>query len=174
MKNGLSTEELIHSLEHEEDALRRISKRDGALGKNASDYEKMYELYLLTMERAQAISADPRAFLTRSNEYNDKMINAHAKLITTARSILADLNKMRNQDRMTNHMLELNTRELVQAAAIAFGIELKKLTDAIDNGANTDEISLELKRLMHQKLPTIFTSAASSSLDAVKSEFGLN
>lgn len=169
----LTAEPTLTRLIEEEEELRRISPTDGALGKNGSDYRNMYDLFLQVVEPAKTLRMDPKAFINRNGEYNDKMLGAYTRMMGTAIKALGELNKMRNNDKMIAHILDTQTRELVQAAAIEIGVYLKRVIENLDRTGDQDEAIIEIKRLMYRELPQIFIRAAASTLSSAKEEFGL-
>lgn len=166
-------EHLTQRLTEEEEELRALAPIEGALGKNGSDYRNMYSMFVRLFQDATALRADPKAFLTPSGQYNDKVINAYAKLMGLAMKGMESLNKMRNTDRMVAGLLEANTKELAQASCIELGIEIKKIIDSIDQGSDADDVVLRLRRLMHTRIPEIFLKTASTTLHAIKDQYGL-
>jgi len=162
------------TLDSEEEELRKIAPSRGAFGENASDYLNMYDMFMSVIQHAKALSSDPNAFLTPQGTYNDKIINAYKGLMGTAIKAMTELNKMRNADKMTAFILDSNTRDLVGAASVEIGMEIKKIIDGVDSGNSSDEVVLGLKRLMYQKLPKIFTEAAQESLEITKETYGLH
>lgn len=163
----------IERLTEEEEELRALAPIEGAMGKNGSDYRNMYSMFLRLFQDAAALRADPKAFLTPSGQYNDKIINAYAKLMGLAMKGMESLNKMRNNDKMVAGILETNTKELAQAACIELGVEVKNIIDAIDRGASSDDVVLKLRRMMHTRIPEIFLKTASVTLHSTKDQYGL-
>jgi hypothetical protein len=163
----------LDRLLEEEDALRDLSPMEGALGLNSSDYRRMYDLFLRLVQDAQSLRADPHAFLTPEGRYNDKIINAYAKLMGLAMKGMESLNRMRNNDKMVSTMLDSNARELSQLACVDLGVEIKSIIDMIDGGASSEDTVMSLRRLLYRRVPEIFLRGATSSLKSTKEEFGL-
>jgi hypothetical protein len=168
-----SEEQVLIRLEEEEDALRDASVAEGAQGKNGSDYRQMYNLFLRLFNDAATIRADPNAFMTDKGQYNDKVINAYAKLMGLAMKGMSELNRMRNNDKMVARMLNENTKDLAQSVVIELGNELKSVIEAIDTGADSDEVVVRLKRLMYRRVPEIFLKSAGETLTATRESYGL-
>lgn len=169
----MSVEDDFDRLLEEEEALRDINPHEGALGLNSSDYRRMYDLFLRLFQDASALRADPHAFLTPTGQYNDKVINAYAKLMGLAMKGMESLNKMRNTDKMVSLMLDSTAKDLSQAACVELGVEIKGIIDVIDRGATSDEVVLALKRLMYKRVPEIFLKTASITLNSTKETYGL-
>lgn len=157
----------------EEEELRSVSPMEGALGQNQSDYRTMWDLYSRLFQDAVALRADPKSFITASGQYNDKVINAYAKLMGLAMKGIESLNKMRNNDRMIAQMLNDSARDLSQQAAVELGVELSACIDMLDAGADREDVILRLKRLKHKRLPEIFLKTAGESIRSVKESHGL-
>lgn len=170
----LSADAVLQRLDEEEQALRDIDIVGGALGKNASDYTHMYSIFVSLVEHIKAIKADPAAFFDDRQRYNDKMLNAYSKLVSTAMKALSELNRMRNADKMTAHILDRHTRDLVQLAAVDIGKELKLAIEAAESGEDGAAIAERLRRLVHRRLPEIFVKSAQETLLSSKDEFGLS
>ena len=160
-------------LEEEEEELRKISPIEGAMGRNGSDYKNLYDMFLRLFEDAATMRANPKAFINESGQYNDKIINAYAKLMGLAMKGIESLNRMRNNDRMVEKMLDGHAKEFAQYAAVELGVELKNVIDSIDRGASSDEIVIRLKKMMHKRIPEIFLRSATVTLQAAKEEHGL-
>lgn len=149
-------------MDDEEQELRRI-----APGDNHDDYHHMYALFVDVVQHALGMSTDPNAFRDSRGDYNALTINAYRGLLSTAAKTLESLNKMRNADKMTEYLVEQSTRDLVGAASIEIGFELKKILDMLDSGASDGELGIAIKQLMFRKLPSIFAQA---SVSATRSE----
>lgn len=161
-------------LEEEEEALRRVSPIEGALGRNASDYHNMFTLFRQIVERANALNENPNAFMGPMGQINTKALDSWTKLINTARQTLQNLNSMRNADRMTSYILDRHTRDLVQAVTVELGLELKEILDMVENeGGTADDVAFKIRKLMHRRLPDIFLRSATGTLQTVKQEYGL-
>jgi len=158
--------------DEEEEALRSVSPIEGALGRNASDYNNMWSLFCQIVERASAMNADPDAFLTPTGRYDDKSLNAWTKMIATARSILEGLNKMRNSDRLTAHILEKHAQDLSQAVAVELGRSLREIATMVDT-SDKQELRNALLKFMNRGVPEIFAKSVKSTLGSAKEEFGL-
>jgi len=156
----------------EENELRAVSPIEGALGKNNSDYRAMYDLFLRLFNDAASLRADPSAFM-KDGVYNDKVINAYAKLMGLAMKGMEGLNRMRNNDKMVSRMLNETAQDMAQAVSIELGAELKAVIDLVDTGATPDETVIRLKRLMYKKVPEIFLKAANNSITSTREEYGL-
>ncbi len=157
----------------EEEALRDLNPTEGAMGLNSSDYRRMYDLFLRLFQDAATLRADPQAFMTASGQYNDKIINAYAKLMGLAMKGMESLNRMRNNDKMVATILDSATRDIAQAACVDLGIELRNLIALIDRGASGNEVVIAIKRLMNKRVPEIFFKTTISTLHSTKEEFGL-
>lgn len=169
----MSDKDDIRLLEEEEE-LRKISPIDGAYGRNASDYRQMYDLFLRVVEDAKSLRADPHAFLNAQGQYNDKVINAYSKLIGLGMKAIDSLNKMRNADRMTAHILDAHTRELAQAVTIEIGLEIKDIIEKVDRGELTPgDFVIALKAFLYKRLPKIFLTSAKTTLHSAKEQYGL-
>lgn len=168
----LDINETLARLAEDEDMLRGVSPVEGALGRNSSDYHNMWSLFTQVVDRANAMNADPTAFVT-SHGVNEKTLNAWTKMIATAKSILSDLNRMRNTDRLVAGLLEDHTRALTQAVCAELGVEVKAIIDAIDAGEDKNDVVIMLKALMYRRIPEIFLKSASTTLVTAKEEFGL-
>lgn len=155
-----------------EEELRGISPVDGVHGTNASDYKHLYDLFLQVKESAAAIRSNPTAFAT-AHGYNDKVINAYTRLVSTAMKALSDLNRMRNNDRLVASMLDSHTKELAQSVTIDLARDLRELIGEVDNGLTSDETVIRLKQLLYKRLPEVLLANAQKSLTSSKREFGL-
>lgn len=174
MTNLQKLDAQLGRLFEDEEELRRISPMDGVHGKNASDYRHMFDLFITMKEQATIIRADPNAFLAPSGKgYNDKMINAYAKLLGLAMKAMSELNRMRNHDKMTAHILNEHTREFTQGVTVDLSLELRKAVDALKRGEDRIEVAQMLEKLLYRRIPEIFLSSASSALQTTKKEFGL-
>lgn len=163
----------VGRLIEEEDELRRISPSEGASGKHGSDYRHTFDLFLRLYQDAATIRKDPMAFIDAKGKYDATVINAYAKLMGLALRGMSELNKMRNNDKMVAGLLEAHTKDFAQSVAIELGAEVKAVIDAVDRGDNKAEVILQLKRLMHRKIPEIFLKSAGATLHASKEEYGL-
>ena len=162
----------LSRLAEEEEELRKISPIEGALGRNHSDYHSMWNLFTQIVDRANVMNQDPAAFVTKDG-FNEKTLSVWTKMISTAKSILEGLNKMRNNDKMMSLLLEDHTKAFTQSVCIELGVEIKRIIEDIDEGSTKDDIILSLKRLMYKKIPHIFTKSATSTLAQAKEDFSL-
>lgn len=158
----------------DESSLRAISPDEGVHGENSSDYRHMYDLFLRMTRAAATLRNDPTAFVGKYG-YDDKVMNAYIKMEATALKALSELNRMRNQDRMTTVILDNHTRDISEMVAIEVGRELRLLLGSLENesSVNTSELSLRLRSLLYKRLPEILITIANKSLDASKKEYGL-
>lgn len=169
-----ATDASLLRFDQEEEELRKMSPSEIALGRNSSDYFLMSDIFSNIAEHIRVIKADPKAFFDEAGRYNDKMINAYKGLVNTAMKALSELHRMRNADKMTAHILDHHTRDLVQSAAVEIGQELKSIADAAESGEDGALIATRVRRLLHRRLPEIFVKSASTTLAESKEEFGLS
>ena len=93
-------------------------------------------------------------------------------MIATAKSILEGLNRMRNEDKMVTHMLDRQTRMLVQDVSLGIGLEMKTIIEKLEARGQHD-LADDLRRFLYKRLSGIFLKAAESTLTASKQEFRL-
>lgn len=163
----------LERFESEENELRASSAYEGALGRNDSDYMQMWGIFMALSRRAAAMGADPSAFVNPvTGQYNLKAVEVWQRLWDTARKTISDLNKMRNQDRMTGHILDEHTRSFSEAVAAPLGAELRSIVDLLDE-SDPDGASRALQQLLTRGIVDIFSTAAATTLPALKAEYGL-
>jgi hypothetical protein len=165
-------DELEIRVEEEETELRKVSPIEGALGKNASDYHNMWALYSQLVERVQSLNVDANSFVTPHGTVDVRTLATWTKMIATAKSILEGLNRMRNEDKMVTHMLDRQTRLLVQDVSIGIGLQLKGFIDRLEARGQHD-IADDMRRFLYRRLAGIFLKAAETTLNTSKQEFKL-
>lgn len=164
--------EMDERLTEEETELRKVSPMEGAFGTNASDYHNMWSLFTQMVQRANSLNSDPDSFVSVSGGVDVRALNAWTKMIATAKSILEGLNRMRNEDKMVTHMLDRQTRMLVQDVSLGIGLEMKTIIEKLEARGQHD-LADDLRRFLYKRLSGIFLKAAESTLTASKQEFRL-
>jgi hypothetical protein len=139
-------------LEREALELERADPRVGALGERDNDYFRMWELFQRLMTRVVALDKDPTAFWTADGRHDMHKLNVWTGMVSAARGVLSDLNKMRNSDRLTASILEQHTLKLSQSLAAGLGEQLRAVESA---------------------MPAMFRRAAEETLEMTRSRYGL-
>lgn len=166
--------ELQARFDEDELYLRSRASHANALGRNDSDYHNMWGLFLRVIRRAEAIDNDPQAFLSPSGAYDTKAVETWAKLIDNGRKILEGLNKMRNSDRLTVHILESHTRSFAEALAGPLGVELRAILTELQQVPEASHVTARLARLVNDGVVTIFRRAALETITKSKEEYKLH
>ena len=152
--------------------MKAADARTGALGQHDSDYFRMNTLFTRLVARIEALDKDPSAFFTTDSRHDMHKLNVWTGMISSARAILADLNKMRNSDRLTASILEQHTLRLSQSLAAGLGEELRPVQAALASGDQARAQEL-LGEVMGQRVPALFRQAAADALDMTKTKYGL-
>lgn len=150
--------------------------RDLALGKNDSDYHNMVELFRRLMRRIIALDADPMAFLSEDGKnHSTNRLNTWKSMIDSAARIVSDLNRMRNQDKMTVSILENHTKKFATAVAGPIGAEIREVRDQLIDiqDPKAQQLALRLDALLTVGVTDIFSKAATSSLRQSKEQYKL-
>lgn len=155
------------------DALRALDPNIGALGQGDNDYFRMWELFSKLLRRVAALDKDPTAFWTEAGGHDMYKLNVWTGMIRTAGSVLNDLNKMRNNDKLVVSMLTKQTEKLASMLATQLGGELRTVLKLLDEGRHEDA-KAELGDIMRVRIPAAFTAAAETSLEEVKTQYGLH
>lgn len=155
--------------------LRRLDPADLALGHNDSDYHNMADLFRRIYRRIAALDSDPEAFRTPEGKHNFQRYRDWANMVSSAKSILEGLNKMRNTDRMTVSIIEQHTKRYATALVGPIGDVIRGVRDelfAIDH-PKAQELSMRLSLLLDKDVPLIFRDAAVRTLKESKDKFKL-
>ena len=153
-------------------ALQEADPKVGALGKNDADYFRMNELFMRLMGRIVALDKDPTAFFTEDSRHDMHKLNVWTGMISAARGVLSDLNKMRNGDRLTASILDQHTLHLAQSLSAGLGEELRPVQAALARG-DSDTASRLLSGALSERVPALFRAAVEESLDHTKTKYGL-
>jgi hypothetical protein len=163
-------------MEEDEKLLKTVADDRAALGYDFSDYKRINDLFLRLYRRIEAIDADPTAFRNGDGEANGYKLVMWVKLIDSARMLISDLNKMRNSDRLTLDMLHGHTKRLSIKAIDDLQAELGSVIAMLEQ--SDDEFALRgakvLEAIQQQGVISIFTSAASDTLQQSIEEFNLH
>jgi len=155
--------------------LLQCSAEDLALGKNDSDYHQMADLFRRLIRRIAALDADPTAFITAEGRHDMQKMNIWAAMINTAKGVLADLNKMRNSDRLTISILESHTKSFTAAIAGPLADALLPLQHELSKHPDpqVQAIAGNINQLLQSGVIDIFKRAAEDSLRRSKEQFKL-
>jgi len=165
---------LTQRFEDDDNALRKMSFTEGALGHNDSDYHNMWGLFLRIVRRAESIDNDPHAFVNDGGRIDSKAIDSWGKLVDNGRKILEGLNKMRNSDRLVLHVLETHTRSFAQAIAGPLGMELRDILIELEDIPEASHVASRLRRLINDGVRTMFQTAALETMARSRDEYKLH
>jgi hypothetical protein len=167
-------------LTEDEDALLKQASGDGALGKNNSDYHRMWELFEKLYRRVDAVDKDPSAFIGEDGGPNGYKLVMWAKLVAECRQLLVALNNMRNQDRLVLGLLEGHTKRIMMSLFDPLNDMLRSTAESLrearkngDAGKAIDE-ALEEIAGVQQNSVKLFSNAASDALRQAKEEYKLH
>lgn len=170
-----ATELSIDRLATDAAALRAGNLDDLATGANDSDYHQMADLFRRLVRRVRAMDGDPTAFVTPDGQPSVQRLTVWANMVTSAKSIIEGLNKMRNSDRMVASILEAHTKRYALAVAQPLAASIRDVRDALSHHhdpvvrAQADRLSA----LLDNDVSDIFTQAALRSLRESKEQYKL-
>lgn len=163
---------LARLLEDDEE-LRKFSPEDGALGRNNSDYHAMYYMHSQVLTLANQIRQDPGAMKTEEGHWNRQNIAVYDKLVSTAIKAQSELNKMRNQDRMTTHIVREHSANLLIETSAGLGREINRVVEMLQAGEDRQVVTVALKQLLSRVLPPMMTKISKEVLESTIEKFGL-
>lgn len=170
---GWAAKEAVEArLARDAEELRAGEPRVGALGEGDNDYFKMWELFSRMMRRIVALDTDPTAFFTVDGKHDMHKLQVWTGMVTSAKSILEGLNKMRSSDKMTASVLDQHAAQLMRVLMTSLGSELRQVLVVLQKG-DAARGAKEIEALMKDRVPKLFLGAVNDSLAEVKDKYGL-
>jgi hypothetical protein len=167
--------------------LRGIVSKSSADGREF-DVKQMEQLLSMVMQRLRAINQDATAFLANGG-HNTELIKAWVSMLNAAGKLVADLNKMRSNDKTTNEVLVSHTKTLSAGLAVPLGEELRTLHTKLSNirslastagverqviAARLEELEGDLVSMVSVRLVRLFNDAANQALRTTRDGFKIS
>lgn len=166
---------LRDSVSFDEDSLKAANPKDAALGLNDSDYVQMWDLFVRLMRRITALDDDPSTFRNPDGSHAFAKLNTWASLIKEARQTIEGLNKMRNADKMTIHLLEQHTHKYAVAIAEPLASELREVYTEISMilDPRARQAAARIEALLETQIPALLYKAAEEAMASSKDQYKL-
>jgi hypothetical protein len=144
---------------------------------NFDEYEQLCNLYIKFRETHNKIyEMDSALKVSEANGasvWSQSRIQTYVSMVNTMRSVLSDIAKMRQSDRLiklaAQHSLRVFTQGIISKLAEEFGV----LGDLLNRAGIDSELLETFENVTHQRLAAIIMAEADFALDSTSKEFKL-